>query len=117
MFDISANTRPKYTKYEISKMVKEKLNNSSLTKEEFINQNGIEQKIFDQILQAQVSFSKEILEVCSKILDKSIFELISNDEDKGFAFRSEEISENTIKTVDIANLLFNEIIMQDKIYG
>lgn len=105
------STRPKY---EISKLVKDKLKKSNLSKEEFCKEFNIEKEMFESILTAKISFSKRILEICAIILDKSVGELISKEEDFNNEFKNEiEIRE----TLKLAELLFDEIIMQDKLYG
>lgn len=116
MFDMNSNTRPKYTKYEISKLVKDKFKQSNLSKDEFCKEFNITKEMLESILTAKISFSKKILNICAIILDKSVSELISQEEDSPIAFRSGEINEDTKETCEIANYLFNEIIMQDKIF-
>ena len=110
------STRPRYTKYGISKLVKDKFEKSNLSKEEFCKEFNITKEMFESILTAKISFSKKILNICSIILDKSVSELISKEQDSCITFEFE--NEEEIKTTfELANLLFNEIIMQDKIGG
>lgn len=111
----TANRRPRYTKYEISKLVNEKFNNSKLTKLEFCMKFDIDEKILNDILEAKRSFNKMLLNKSSIILGIDMKELLREDIDTLPAFRSEEIKDDTIETFNIANLLFNEIIMQNKI--
>lgn len=103
----------KYTKYEISKLVKDKFEKSNLSKEEFCKEFNITKEIFENILNVRISFSKRILEICAIILDKSVSELISKEEDFNIEFENGMEIKETFK---IAELLFDEIIMQDKIY-
>ena len=106
----------KYTKYEISKLVKDKVEKSNLSKEEFCKEFNITKEMFESILTAKISFSKKILNICALILDKSVSELISKEQDSCITFEFD--NEEEIKaTFELANLLFNEIIMQDKIGG
>lgn len=111
----AANRRPKYTKYEISKLINEKFNNSNLTKSEFCIKFDIDVRTLNDILEAKRSFNKILLKKSSIILGIDMKELLSDDIDSLPAFRSEEIKDETIETFNIANLLFNEIIMQNKI--
>ena len=108
------STRPRYTKYEISKLVKDKFEKSNLSKEEFCKEFNITKEMFESILNAKVSFNKKILNICAIILDKSVSELISKEQDSCITFEFEN-EEETKTTFELANLLFNEIIMQDKI--
>ena len=55
---------------------------------------------------------QKILNICTIIFDKSVGELISKEQDFTFKFENEEEAKTTF---ELANLLFNEIIMQDKI--
>lgn len=115
MINEQANRRPKYTKYEIAKLVKQKIEASQLALNDFCIKFDIDSKILTDILAAKRSFNKKILNSAAVILDTDIRELLSEEVDAAPAFRSKDIKEETIKTVDIANLLFNEIIMQKKI--
>lgn len=106
----------KYTKYELSKLVKDELEKSNLSKEEFCKEFNITKEMLESILVAKISFSKKILNICAIILDKSVSELISKEQDFCITFEFE--NEEEIKaTFELANLLFDEIIMQDKIGG
>ena len=107
------STRPRYTKYKISKLVKDKFEKSNLSKEEFCKEFNITKEMFESILNTKVSFNKKILNICAIILDKSVSELISKEQDSCITFEFE--NEEEIKaTFELANLLFDEIIMQDK---
>ncbi|WP_369325836.1 helix-turn-helix domain-containing protein [Clostridium perfringens] len=117
--DFSPNKRPAYTKYEISKEIKEKRNSMGLSKEEFANKYDIEVKTIQIIEEARKNFNVRIYNACSKILGKSIKELTKFDEedlDLCISFRKDckEIKEKEKKTIDIANHLFNEMVMQYK---
>lgn len=106
----------KYTKYELSKLVKDKFKQSNLSKDEFCKEFNITKEMLESILVAKISFSKKILNICAIILDKSVSELISQEQDSYVTvkFKTEE---KTKTTFELANLLFDEIIMQDKIGG
>ena len=115
MINEMANRRPKYTKYEIAKLVKQELEKSELSLSEFSEKSNIDEKVLSDILSAKRSFNKKILNAVSVILNLTIEELLSEEIDTAPAFRSQDIKTNTVETIDIANLLFNEIIMQKKI--
>ena len=104
----------KYTKYKISKLVKDKFEKSNLSKEEFCEEFNITKEMFESILNAKVSFNKKILNICTIIFDKSVGELISKEQDSCIIFEFEN-EEEAKTTFELANLLFDEIIMQDKI--
>lgn len=90
-----------------------------LSKEEFANKYDIEVKTIQIIEEARKNFNVRIYNACSKILGKSIKELTKFDEedlDLCISFRKDckEIKEKEKKTIDIANHLFNEMVMQYK---
>lgn len=105
----------KYTKYELSKLVKDELEKSNLSKEEFCKEFNITREMLESILIPKISFSKKILNICAIILDKSVSELISKEQDSCITIKFK--NEETKTTFELANLLFDEIIMQDKIGG
>ena len=117
MLDEMANRRPRYTKYEISKLVRQKFQDSKLSASEFCMEFDIQERMLEDILNAKRSFNRKLLSASAIILGLDIKELISEDVDASPAFRSEEIKDDTIEAFNIANLLFNEIIMQNKILG
>lgn len=55
----------KYTKYELSKLVKDKFKQSNLSKEEFRKEFNITKEMLESILVAKISFSKKILYMCN----------------------------------------------------
>lgn len=117
MINEMANIRPRYTKYEISKLVNQKFQDSKLSLSRFCEKFDIEEKTLTSILLAKRSFNKMMLSKCAVILEKDVDELLAEDIDALPAFRSKEQKEDTIITYNIANELFNEIIMQKKIFG
>lgn len=115
MINEMANKRPKYTKYEIANLVKRNLDDSHLPLHEFCIKFDTDEKTINAILEAKRSFNKNILSVASRVLNISIKDLLAEEVDNQPAFRSEKIKANTEESINIANLLFNEIIMQKKI--
>lgn len=107
------NIRNKYTKYELSKMVRDKLIESNLSKEDFADKYQIKIKYLDYILEAKVSFNIDIMETISKILNISIKKLCTEEFDNfpDISKESKEIQE----TVSLANYIFNEAVMMHKI--
>lgn len=105
----------KYTKYEISKLVRDKFKQSNLSKKEFCKEFNITREMLESILIPKTSFDKRILRNASIILNKSIYELVSKEQDSCITIKFK--NEETKTTFELANLLFDEIIMQDKIGG
>lgn len=106
--------RYKYTKYELSKMVKNKFNNSNLTLEEFANKYNTSTKIINYIFEAKISFNIRIMKCISNILEIPIKELVKEEYDN-IDSNLGKYSNDIKYTYDIANKIFNEIIIQHKI--
>ena len=98
----SNNSRPLYTSYELSKNVKDKRIGEGISEAEFASKYGITMELLQRIEEGNSSFSPKLYRVCGKILG------LSN-------FRSDANDSNVQGTFDLANMLFNEIIMQKKI--
>ncbi|GMB00096.1 hypothetical protein [Pelosinus sp. IPA-1] len=109
--------RPAYTSYELSKRVMEKKNELGLDIEEFSGKFNIQPKVVQWILESKRSFNHLMYKACSVILGISIEELLRIDSEnmECVSFRALDISEKTIAAVELANQIFDEIIMQHKI--
>lgn len=109
--------RPAFTKYELSKKIKEKRSASGLSIEEFSKKYGIPVSLLVSIEEAKRSFNVPMYEACSKILEMDLNELLKTDQEdlSCINFRSDKVNEATWKTVEMANVLFNEMVMQHKI--
>ena len=113
----SNNSRPLYTSYELSKNVKDKRIGEGISEAEFASKCGITMELLQRIEEGNSSFSPKLYRVCGKILGLSTEELLSeiNDDMAAANFRSDANDSNVQGTFDLANMLFNEIIMQKKI--
>ena len=107
--------RPVYTKYEISKLIKNKRIDEKLTPEVFAIDHGVNLNMLKQIEEAKRSFTLDIYKTCANILQVDVNTLLSYEVDELPAFRAKNITKDTNDTVNLANLLFNEMIMQEKI--
>ena len=113
----SNNSRPLYTSYELSKNVKDKRIREGIGEAEFAAKYGITIELLQRIEKGNSSFSPKLYKVCGKIFVFSTGELQSeiNDDMAAANFRSNANDSNVQGTFDLANMLFNEIIMQKKI--
>ena len=113
----SDNSRPFYTSYELSKNVKDKRVGEGIGEAEFASKYGIPIELLQKIENGNSSFSPKLYKACGKILGLSTEELISEitDDMSAANFRSDANDSNVQGTFDLANMLFNEIIMQKKI--
>jgi len=115
--DFNSCQRPAFTKYELSKKVKEKRSASGLSIEEFSKKYSIPVSLLVSIEEAKRSFNIPMYETCSKILEMDLNELLKTvQEDLScINFKLGKVHEATWRTVEMANVLFNEMIMQHKI--
>lgn len=113
----SNNRRPVYTSYELSKMVRDKRKEEQLSVSEFALKYGVADEILEEIERGISSFSPKVYKVCGNILNLSSEQLLAEDvDDEGTTnFRASDGGKRVEATFDVANMLFNEIIMQRKI--
>lgn len=109
--------RPAYTKYELSKMIKAKRNESGLGIDDFSIQYNVPTTIITSIEEAKRCFNASMYKACSTILGLDLDELLRFDqEDIGCVkFRTDEVNEETLHSVNLANLIFNEMVIQHKL--
>lgn len=103
----SANTRPKYTSYEIIYMIKEKQKQSGLSLEEFCAKYNLTLEGYEKLISYRGVFNWKIYYKCAEILGVNVGELLEEYID--------DVPASDDKTFLLANKLFNEIIMQEKI--
>jgi transcriptional regulator with XRE-family HTH domain len=113
----SNNSRPLYTSYELSKMVRDKRMSEGKDVQAFAAQYGISTDLLLQLEEGSCSFSPKLYKACGHILGLSSQELLSeiNDDIAAANFRTDSNNDNVQVTFGLANWLFNEIIMQKKI--
>ena len=103
----SANTRPKYTSYEIIYMIKEKQKQSGLSLEEFCSKYNLTLEGYEKLISYKGVFNWKIYYKCAEILEVNVGKLLEEYID--------DVPASDDKTFLLANKLFNEIIMQEKI--
>lgn len=111
------NAMPKYTSYEIAYLLNEKLLKFKNIKE-LCTKYDVNEKLLQTILKKPKLLSLEMYKVASKILEKPIKELtlIEISSVKTSFRKSEKCSIVDIKSdLDLANMLFNEIVINAKI--
>lgn len=104
---ISDNTRPKYTSYEIIYKIKEKQKQSGLSLEEFCAKYNLTLEGYEKLTSYKGVFNWKIYYKCAEILKVNVGELLEEYID--------DVPASDDKTFLLANKLFNEIIMQEKI--
>ena len=103
----SATTRPKYTSFEIIYMIKEKQKQSGLSLEEFCAKYNLTLEGYEKLISYKGVFNWKIYYKCAEILEVNVDKLLEEYID--------DISVSNDKTFLLANKLFNEIIIQEKI--
>ena len=113
----SNNRRPVYTSYELSKMVRDRRKDSGQSISEFALKNEVDENILKQIELGSCSFSPKIYRVGGNILGLSSKELLAEfiDDIEAVNYRANDNGKGVQETFEMANMLFNEIIMQKKI--
>lgn len=103
----SDNARPKYTSFEIIYLIKEKQKQSGLSLENFCAKYNLTLEGYEKLISYRGVFNCKIYYKCAEILEVDVSELLEEYIDDIPAFDD--------KTFLLANKLFNEIIMQEKI--
>lgn len=104
---VSDNIRPRYTSYEIIYMIKEKQKQSGLSLEEFCEKYNLTLEGYEKLISCKGVFNWKIYYKCAEILEVNVDKLLEEYIDDAPA--------SDDKTFLLANKLFNEIIMQEKI--
>ena len=104
---VSDNIRPKYTSFEIIYMIKEKQKQSGLSLEEFCAKYNLTLEGYEKLISYRGVFNWKIYYKCAEILGVNVGELLEEYID--------DVPASDDKTFLLANKLFNEIIMQEKI--
>lgn len=103
----SDNTRPKYTSFEIIYLIKEKQKQSGLSLENFCAKYNLTLEGYEKLISYRGVFNWKIYYKCAEILGVNVCELLEEYID--------DVPASDNKTFLLANKLFNEIIMQEKI--
>lgn len=111
--------RQSYTKYELSNMIKEKRSELNLDIEQFSEKYDISTKVILAIEEAKRSFNVIMYKACCRILDMNIDEILRKDSEEqlNISYRkngSDETDDFANETVELANIIFNEMVMQRK---
>lgn len=104
---VSDNIRPKYTSYEIIYKIKEKQKQSGLSLEEFCAKYNLTLEEYEKLISCKGVFNWKIYYKCAEILKVNVGELLEE--------LTDDIPTFDDNTFLLANKLFNEIIMQEKI--
>lgn len=108
---------PKYTRYELAKLVRDKRKEDKLTIDEMASRFDVDNNFWESIENATRVFNVRIYKIISQYLNLSLDELLSkeNNNMESISFRTKENNEEIEFAVKVANKIFDEMIMQEKI--
>lgn len=115
---LNIQTLPRYTQYEISSLVNEKINNSNVSPTVFASHHSVSLDVLNEILEGNTIFRMKHYEVAGNILDLTLDDLLKEDScDSEAYFRTNEYGEEVEEFVNKVSSLFKEWVYQKKISG
>lgn len=116
---IVVDTIPKFTQYQLSQMVKVKVEQENLGIYEFSLKYNVNQNLLNDIVQEQVKYKAKHYEVVSSLLGLSISELLADEEIKPISFRSkhEESDQYINREIKKISNFFVEVALLKKLHG
>ncbi|MEC0471155.1 transcriptional regulator [Bacillus altitudinis] len=111
------NERPKYTRYELAKLVKDKRLEKELSIEEVAAQFCVDPTLWESIESASRVFNSKIYTIISNFINVERKDLLKRDEDdlSTISYRSNLVDNDIHESVQLANAIFHEIVMQEKL--
>lgn len=106
--------RPRYTDYEISFMVRSKVQSEKMSIDKFVAEYDVSTSYMDIILSGENHLSKRMLDIASEILEMDYDELVVIDVDSNETSCRQSTSEDKSDFFDMLNYVFGEVIMQRK---
>lgn len=110
--------RPKYTRYELGEMVREKRIKLNLSIVEVAENFQVEESLWESIENASRSFNVRIYKLIQDFLEMPKEELLAKDVDDFslLSFRKNKENHDEIQEAfEIANKIFDEMVIQKKI--
>ena len=108
-------TRPVYTSQELSVMIRKKRSEEQLSEKEFSDKHQIPVPDLQKLESGTCCFSPKQYRACGRILDIPDSELIAEYADDLSAVLKGNLSDTACQTVFLANRIWNQIIMQQKL--
>lgn len=108
--------RPRYTRFELAKLVREKRTQSNFSINELVTQFGGDTKLWESIENATRSFNVHMYKLISAFLCIPMEELTAKEVDnmEAISFRANDTNAEITEAIEIANLIFDEMVMQEK---
>lgn len=115
---VNAYERPKYTRYELGHLVFNKRVESNLSIQEVATNFGVEPSLWENIESGSRIFNVKIYKIIERFLNKPMAELLEKECDNRelVSFRAQNhTSKEILEAVEIANAIFHEVVIQEKI--
>lgn len=115
--EINVLQRPKYTRYELSALFKEKRNASNQSIETVSEELKVDDLIIKKIESGKTMLKISEYQIISDFLKISLKDILGNEKDDlvQISYRSNNGNGNIEKIVNEANNLLHEMVMQKKI--
>ena len=115
---LNPSERPRYTRFELAKLVQERRNELNLSLEDVANKYGVKESFWQSIEDASRTFNVKVYKLIEAFLNMSKDEMLAKEVDDmtALSFRtSDEKHPEIQEAVHFANIIFDEMVMQEKI--
>ncbi|KGA98663.1 hypothetical protein AJ85_06510 [Alkalihalobacillus alcalophilus ATCC 27647 = CGMCC 1.3604] len=115
---LNPSERPRYTRYELAKLVQERRKELNLSLEEASSKYGVDVSFWQSIENASRTFNVKVYKLIGAFLNMSKDEMLAKEVDDmtSLSFRtSDEKHPEIQEAVQFANFIFDEMVMQEKI--
>ncbi|WP_404467052.1 XRE family transcriptional regulator [Planococcus rifietoensis] len=115
---VNAYQRPKYNRYELARLVSNKRVKSDLSIHEIASQFNVEPALWESIENGSRTYDQEIYRIVAQFLNTSVASLLEKEQDdiSSLSYRTiDEDSTEVANVVELANKIFQELVMQEKI--
>lgn len=115
---VNPNERPKYSRYQLAEMVKSERISKRLTIDEVANQFNVGNDFWQSIEQASRVFNVKIYGIIASFLNLPVNEILAKEKDNLdlMSFRAvDDENLEILEAVNFANIIFNELVVQEKI--
>lgn len=108
--------RPKYTRFELGKIVREKREERQLTLEAVAAQFNVSADLWKSIEDASRALNVRTYKLISAFLGITLEQLLEKETDNlaVISFRATDTNPEINEAIQVANLIFDEMVMQEK---
>lgn len=115
---LNPSERPRYTRFELAKLVQERRKELNFSLEDVANKYGVEESFWQSIENASRAYNVKVYKLIGLFLNMSKDEMLAKEVDDmtSLSFRtSDEKNPEIQEAVHFANIIFDEMVMQEKI--